>query len=179
MSDHPDEGQGYWSSLIQSIRRARNWSQAVFANEVNSNQETISRWEKGTVIPSLQKQQQIEQLAETENISSFGGFKSIVRFSPYPMLLCDGNDHVIAASGASGFEEGRSVLSQTPAFQHAYFEEFTAQLKADGFWENSGQSRNYHFRSTTHGDFAAVLVSVRIHGSIYCVVQAIPPAARA
>jgi len=151
------------------------WSQTTFANEVDSSQETVSRWERGSVIPSRQKQHQIERIAEASNVSSLGGISNIVRLSPYPMLLCDRNDHVIAASDTSGFEPRRSVISQTPGFQHAYYEEFSAQMKADGFWDESGQSRNYHFRSTTCGDFKAVLVSVRIHGSIYCVVQAMPP----
>lgn len=178
MTEHANEGRGYWSTLILAIRRARQWNQTTFAAEVDSSQETVSRWENGSVIPSRQKQRQIEQLAEGANISSLGGLASIVRLSPYPMLLCDGNDHVIAASEASGFEEGRSVISQTPEFQHAHFDGFARQLKDDGFWNDSGQSRTYHFHSTMHGDFKAVLVSIRIHGAVYCVVQAVPSISR-
>lgn len=175
MAENTGEGCGYWSSLILAIRRTRKWSQTTFATAVDSSQETISRWEKGSVIPSRQKQRQIELLAESANISSLGGLASIVRLSPYPMLLCDGSNHVIAASEPSGFGEGRSVISQTPEFQRAHFDEFARQLRADGFWNDSGQCRTYHFHSATHGDFRAVLVSIRIHGAVYCVVQAIPP----
>lgn len=174
MNEQADDGRGYWPTLILSIRRARNWSQTTFAGEVDSSQETISRWEKGTVIPSRLKQQLIEKLAEGSNISSIGGLSYLVRFSPYPMLLCDGDDLVIAASEASGFAAGRSVMSQTPEFQRAFLEDFSAQLKADGFWDGSGQVRSYHFQDPTRGDFRAVLVSIRILGSIYCLVQAIP-----
>ena len=174
-----DENQthDYWPTLIQAIRSARNWSQTRFAEEVDSSQETVSRWERGAVLPSRQKQRQIEALAEAANISSLGGFSHIVRLSPYPMLLCDSNDHVIAASACSGFQEGRSVISQTPEFQHAYYAAFSGRLKASGFWEDSGRSQDYHFSSPEFGDFRAVLVTIRIHGSIYCVVQAIPPSA--
>jgi transcriptional regulator with XRE-family HTH domain len=178
MTEHAKEGRGYWPMLILAIRRARKWSQTKFAFEVDTNQETVSRWEQGNVVPSRQKQDQIEHLAELSNNSSLGGISNIVRLSPYPMLLCDGNDHIIAASDASGFVAGCSVISQAPDFQHAYYEAFSAALKSDGFWDASGQSRNYHFRSTTHGDFKAVLVSVSIHGMMFCVVQAIPPSSR-
>lgn len=91
------------------------------------------------------------------------------------MLLCDEHDLVVAASVSSGFQERHTALSQTPEFQQAYFEEFSLNLKSSGFWAESGQSRNYHFSSQAHGEFKAVLVSIKIHGAIYCVVQAIPP----
>ena len=140
MTKQPAVDQSYWSTLIVAIRQARSWSQSELADEVDSSQETVSRWERGTVLPSRQKQQLIERLAENANISSLGGISHIVRLSPYPMLLCDENDCIIAASTCSGFQEGRTVLSQTPAFQHAYFEEFSASLKSRA---ESHQSASY------------------------------------
>ena len=179
MDETSNQARDYWPALIRAIRHARQWSQTSLATEVDSSQETVSRWESGAVTPSRQKQQRLEQLAEGANISSLGGISSIVRLSPYPMLLCDGNDIVIAASESSGFQEGRTAYAQTPTFQHAYFEAFSSSLKASGFWAESGQSRNYTFSSTAHGDFKAVLVSLRIQGTIYCVVQAIPSTSQA
>lgn len=175
MTSADDSDAKYWPSLIQAIRRARKWSQTAFATEVDSNQETVSRWERGLVTPSLTKQQTIEQLADGSNVSSLGGIAHIVRLSPYPMLLCDGNDSVIAASMSSGFVEGGSVISQTPGFQQTFFANFAHELRESGFWATSGQSRTYHFHEPEHGDFRAVLVTVRVLGAIYCIVQAIPP----
>ena len=175
MEDTSKQARDYWPKIILAIRHARQWSQTTFASEVDSSQETVSRWESGAVLPSRQKQQRIERLAEGANISSLGGVSSIVRLSPYPMLLCDGADLVIAASESSRFQEGRTALSQTPAFQHAYYEEFSLNLRSSGFWAESGQSRRYDFRSPLHGDFRAMLVSIKIQGTVYCVVQAIPP----
>lgn len=173
--DH-NRSMDYWPALILAIRSARSWSQTMFAEQVDSSQETVSRWERGAVLPSRSKQRQIEHLAETSNVSSLGGISHIVRLSPYPMLLCDSSDHVIAASVSSGFQEGRSAISQTPEFQHAYFAAFAEKLKARGFWNDSGQSETYHFSSPEFGDFKAVLVTVRVSGSVYCIVQAIPSA---
>lgn len=175
MADDDSRNLDYWPMLIQAVRSARNWSQDRFAEAVDSSQETVSRWERGSVVPSRQKQRLIEALAEAANISSIGGISHIVRLSPFPMLLCDGGDRVIAASESSGFQEGRSVISQTPEFQHAYYAEFSERLKASGFWQDSGRSEDYHFASPKFGNFKAVLVSIRIHGAVYCVVQAIPP----
>jgi transcriptional regulator with XRE-family HTH domain len=121
MDETSKQGREYWPTLIQAIRHARQWSQTAFASEIESSQETVSRWESGAVTPSRQKQQLIEQLAEGANISSLGGISSIVRLSPYPMLLCDGNDLVIAASESSGFQEGRTALSQTPPVSAGLF----------------------------------------------------------
>lgn len=174
MADNSSTPARYWPTLIQAVRSARKWSQTRFADELNTSQETVSRWESGTIRPSRRMQERIERLAEGAKISSLGGISHIVRLSPYPMLLCDESDQVVAASPSSGFAEGKSVISQTPAFQHAYFEEFSKALRASGFWEDSGQFRNYAYSNEHHGEFKAVLVSISIHGSIYCVVQAIP-----
>ena len=165
--------QHYWAKLLLSIRSNRGWNQSKLAEELVTNQETVSRWERSIVVPSKSKQAAIEHLAEHSNISSLGAVCHIVRLSPYPMLLCDGGDVVIAASRSSGFTEGHPVKSQTPTAQHSYYEQFSRELAEDGFWSDSGRYRNYHFTSP-QGEFNAVLVSIRIQGSVYCVVQAIP-----
>lgn len=166
----------YWPSLVQQIRRLNKWSQEHFADEIGSNQETVSRWERGLVIPSLNKQVLIEKIAEELHLSSLGGIASIVRLSPFPMLLCDRKDVVIAASPVSGFREGESVLSQTPALQHAYYKAFIHDCEKDGFWNESGQTRKYEFDLSSGHRLSAVLVSINVRGEMYCVVQAIPDA---
>ena len=47
---------GYWGSLITQIRATLSISQESFAAAICTNQATISRWEKGHVIPSYDKQ---------------------------------------------------------------------------------------------------------------------------
>ena len=166
----------YWPSLVQQIRRLNKWSQEHFADEIGSNQETVSRWERGLVIPSLNKQVLIEKIAEELHLSSLGGIASIVRLSPFPMLLCDRKDMVIAASPASGFREGETALSQTPPLQHAYYKAFIHDCEEDGFWGESGQTRTYEFDLSSGHRLSAVLVSINVRGEMYCVVQAIPDA---
>ena len=164
----------YWASLLRQIREVQHWSQARIAEELDTNQETISRWEKAAVLPSPQKQAIIEQLAEGLFLSSLRGIASIVRCSPYPMLLCDREDVVIAASLASGFREGKDVLSQTPPEQHAYYRELSTRMEADGFWQQSGERSNYDFTNEQGRKFRAVMVSVGVRGQVYCLVQAVP-----
>ena len=77
----PQKVREYWPSLIMAIRHDRQWSQSTLASEVDSSQETVSRWESGAVIPSRQKQNRIEQIAEGVNISSLGGISNIVRLT--------------------------------------------------------------------------------------------------
>ena len=175
MSTDPSEPGDYWPSLLLQIRETNKWSQDKLAAELGSNQETVSRWERGLVMPSRSKQASIERIAEQLQLSSLGGLANIVRMSPYPMLLCNRRDVVVAASVMSGFHEGRPVLPQTPAPQHGYYQSFTRQLEADGFWQESGQTRTYEFEGADGHTFSAVLVSINIRGEMYCVVQAIPP----
>lgn len=167
----PDE---YWPSLIAQIREVNKWSQWQFASEVDSNQETVSRWERGLVMPSRAKQAQIEKIAEQLQLSSINGVAKIVRLSPFPMLLCDRRDMVVAASQASGLKEGLPVLAQSPVDQHAYYKRFTRRLEVDGFWHESGQSRLYRFQCPGGEVLSAVLVSINVRGVMYCVVQALP-----
>ena len=170
-SPEPDD---YWPSLLLQIRETNKWSQERLASEIGSNQETVSRWERGLVVPSRSKQAVIERIAEQLQLSSLGGLANIVRLSPYPMLLCNRRDVVVAASVMSGFQEGQPVLVQTPEAQHGYYQAFGRQLEADGFWSESGQSRTYAFESAEGMKFSAVLVSINIRGEMYCAVQAIP-----
>lgn len=126
------------------------------------------------MLPSLAKQAQIEALAEQLQLSSINGIALIVRLSPYPMLLCDRKDVVVAASASSGLAEGVAVLPQSPVEQRAYYKSFTQRLISDGFWRESGQSRVYQFQSPQGPTLSAVLVSINVRGVMYCVVQATP-----
>ena len=175
MTTDPSEPGDYWPSLLLQIRETNKWSQDRLAAEIGSNQETVSRWERGLVMPSRNKQASIERIAEHLQLSSLGGLSNIVRLSPYPMLLCNRRDVVVAASPMSGFHEGHPVLAQTPASQHGYYLSFTRRLEADGFWQESGQTRTYAFEDGDGRISSAVLVSINIRGEMYCVVQAIPP----
>jgi transcriptional regulator with XRE-family HTH domain len=164
----------YWSSLARQIRDVQGWSQARLAEELATNQETISRWENASVVPSAKKQAAMEQLAEKLLLSSLRGIASIVRCSPYPMLLCSQDDAVVAASASSGFREGVKVLSQTPAEQHAYYRDLAAKIENAGFWKRSGERSDYAFTNDRGQSFRAVLISIDIRGQIYCLVQAMP-----
>lgn len=168
----------YWPSLVRQIRDVNKWSQAEFAAQLESNQETVSRWERGGVLPSRVKQAQIEKIAEQLQLSSINGIATIVRLSPYPMLLCDRKDLVVAASASSGLQEGVSVLAQSPVEQHGYYKSFGQRLLSDGFWRESGQSRLYQFCKSNGDMLSAVLVSINVRGVMYCVVQATPSAGR-
>ena len=168
--------QDYWVSLIQHIREVQKWSQSRLAEELGTNQETISRWEIGAANPSSKKQELLEKLAERLHLSSLGGIASIVRISPFPMLLCNRHDEVVAASASSGFKEGLGVLEQTPQEQHRCFREFSSMIRTGGFWNRSGQTFEYNYVNGDGERFGAVVTSVGIRGEIYCVVQATAPA---
>ena len=165
----------YWPSMIRQICNVNKWSQWTFASEVGSSQETVSRWERGVVTPSRAKQARIERIAEQLQLSSINGIAAIVRLSPYPTLLCDSRDNVVAASASSGLREGEPVVLQTPVDQRAHFKTFIRSLGTDGFWAEPGQSRLYQFQRPTGEVLSAVLVSINVRGDMYGFVQATPP----
>lgn len=163
--------ENYWGALIAQLRATLHWSQERFAEELHSNQATVSRWEKGVVLPSYAKKARIEALAEQAHLSSFQGIANVVRQSPFPMLLCDRRHLVIAASACSGFSENQGVLEQTPQAQHAYYLQFMQVIEDSGFWIRSGQRLDYDFVDPQGVGHRAVLVSITVQGVIYAVVQ--------
>ena len=70
-SVHTTVNVTYWPALISHIRSAKKMSQEDFAEAVFSNQATVSRWEKGQVVPSFDKQKKIDQWIQPTPICQF------------------------------------------------------------------------------------------------------------
>lgn len=164
------DSRNYWAALITQIRTTLNWSQAQFADEVESDQATVSRWEQTLVLPSYKKQRQIELIAERINLSSLQGIADLVNSSPFSMILTDRVHKVLAASPSSGFTVGMGTLEQTPVEEREHFLGFAQSVTDSGFWNRSGGRFDYAFKD---GDvtYRAVVTSVLVRGTVYAVVQ--------
>lgn len=168
----------YWAALIAQIRTTQHWSQMEFAFQVASDQATVSRWERGLALPQFEKQRVIEAIAERIDLASLQGIADIVNHSPFPMILTNQAQTVLAASSASGFSVGRGVLEQTPPAEHEHYRRFSETIADSGFWDRSGNRLDYAF--TTDGGVVcrAVVTSVIVRGAVYAVVQqVVEPAA--
>lgn len=167
---HLTENEAYWPALITQIRLTRKMSQEDFAEAVFSNQATVSRWEKGQVIPSFDKQKKIEKLAEDVGLSTLAGVAVVVRASPFAMLLVDRNGLVMAASKSSGFQEGEGLEGQLSPREIQNYALFRQKLEDANFWKEGGSHFCYEFED--HSTWtSSIVVSVGIRGSVFAVVQ--------
>jgi hypothetical protein len=134
------------------------------------SRETIIRWELETKYPSLENQKRIGELASSLNVASVYGIVEVVNISPFPMILTDRNDYVLAASKVSGFEAGKTVTEQTPTEEQDNYRNFSKLVADTKFWEKSGNTFEYEFAIGSQIR-RAVVQSVGSRGHIFALVQ--------
>lgn len=160
----------YWSTLLIHIREAKGWSQLRLAEALGVRRETVTRWEMESKYPSLEKQAEIGKLAASLNIASVYGITQVVDISPFPMILTDRNDFVLAASKSSGFQSGITVIEQTPENERENYKQFSINVENTGFWEEVGNTFEYAFEIEGE-QRRAVIQSVGSRGHIFALVQ--------
>ena len=160
----------YWSALLISIRKEKNWSQADLAGELDVSRETVARWEAEARYPSIDKQKMIGEIATNLNVASVYGVVEVVNASPFSMILTDSNDYVVAASGVSGFMCGRTVVEQTPLEEQDNYIEFSRKIRNTGFWRKAGNCFEYDFYIGSEKRMA-IIHSIGSRGHIFALVQ--------
>lgn len=160
----------YWSALLLQIRQVKDWSQTQLAAEFGVSRDTVLRWEKESKYPSLDNQARIGELAAELNVASVYGIVQVVNISPFPMILTDKNDMVLAASNMSGFVSGKTVVEQTPDDERENYLKFSKMVAITGFWDKSGNTFEYDFE-TDGQQRKAVIQSVGSRGHIFALVQ--------
>lgn len=108
-----------WSALIRQIRAASHWSQDELAERMQTDQTTISRWERDLVTPGPAARRKLDSLAKELGLKSLAGVELMVRASPFPMILVNRAMLVVAASASSGFNvayrAGTNASRRAPA----------------------------------------------------------------
>ena len=160
----------YWSKLLIAIRENKNWSQAQLAEQLKVSRETISRWEQESKYPSLEKQNLIGEVASSLNVASVYGIVEVVNISPFPMILTDKHNMILAASKISGFVSGKTVVEKTPEDEQENYLKFSEMVATTGFWEKSGNTFEYEFEIDGQ-QRKAVIQSVGSRGHIFALVQ--------
>ena len=160
----------YWSSLLIQIREAKDWTQNQLAEELGISRDTVSRWEQESKYPSLENQKRIGELASSLNVASVYGISQVVDISPFPIILTDRNDFILAASKSSGFKVGKTVADQTPTEEQENYHKFSKLVSDSGFWIKTGNTFEYEFEIDGHKR-KAVVQSVGSRGHIFALVQ--------
>lgn len=162
---------GYWGSLITQIRTTLNMSQEAFAAALFTNQATVSRWEKGHVVPTYEKQKKIENLAMESGVASLGGLVEVIRNSPHRMLLVDEHNFIIASSKSSEWIDNQNVIDQLSEKAVANYHEMSKIIDTSGFWKRGGGYRLDNEFDDGDKIWKSVIISVVVRGSVYAVVQ--------
>ena len=161
----------YWPSLILEIRARLNLSYEEFGEILNSDKETITRWETGKDVPSHEYQKKIEKIASDKNITSLGGMVELVRNSLSRMFIVDEDYFVIASSKSSEWLENTSVQDQLTINAAPHFAVISQKLTEAEFWNSAGG----HVIEDHFNDGAkiwhSVITSVSIRGRVYAVIQ--------
>jgi DNA-binding XRE family transcriptional regulator len=165
------EDRDYWSKLCRNLRQALNLTQIQMADRLGTDQTSVSRWERGLTEPQFEMRQLIEGLAQGQGLATLDHIVIAVRLSPFPMILVDRENRVIAASSSSGFTPGVSVFKETPSDERENLEGFNAQLESSGFWDH--RCHHLHYEAEINGErqLAAVVTAIIIRGAVYALVQ--------
>lgn len=51
-----------WHSLIWKLADARGWNDAELARQIGVNHSTLTRWRRGAMVPSTERQQQCAEV---------------------------------------------------------------------------------------------------------------------
>ena len=161
----------YWSQLIVQLREKKGWTQERLAELLQTDQATISRWECGECEPRSDPVRQIlESLAREFHLCFLGDTVNFVRQSPFPMILVDRNDLVVAASASSRFQEGKTCIEQTPMEERACLRTFQKTLFESGFWQMQIPRIEYEFARNDEIR-GAVVTRLAFWGEVYALVQ--------
>ncbi len=160
----------YWGMLIKSLRVSPQVSQFQLAETLGVDQATVSRWERGLSEPHYEMRKALHGLAKEAGLATLGDLTNIVNFSPFPMILVDRWQEVIAASVSSGFKPSLTVTEQTPPEEQVFLQDFIDQLEATGFWTGGCAKFEYGFRAETETR-RAVVIPITIRGQVFALVQ--------
>lgn len=117
----------YWANLCRKMRLSLNLTQKEMAVRLGINQATLSRWERGLTEPQFESRELIQAMAQGQGLGAVDDLENVVRVSPFPMLLMDHHNRVVAASKRSGFTPGLPVIDQTPLERQSKGEAFLAR----------------------------------------------------
>lgn len=160
----------YWGSLIIQLRQKKAWTQEQLAEILKTDQATVSRWEHGVTEPRNEVRIRLECLAKEANLSRLEDALTFVRSSPFPMILVNKTNVIVAASASSKFQEGKSCEEQAPEEEQSCLRDFKDHLAASGFWQMQVARIDYEFVGEDEPR-RAVVTPLSLWGETYALVQ--------
>lgn len=172
-----------WGKSILSIRDKHNFSQEELAEQLGTNQATISRWERGLSKPTFKFQKKLislygepqEKKVDPKVVSAIAQ-SMIDSIRGYGAVIYDRNELCIAASANQKHKVGKSILENTPAWEHKYYEKWRQFSEEVDFWNTPLASFEYTTESQPRQDIPPrtvrfLLTSIVICDEVYCLVH--------
>jgi len=172
-----------WDQFVVELRTGLNLSQEAFAEKLQTNQCTISRWEQGVTRPSYRMRQKLQSLDKVSPQTSSSVMQEIgpivqeiFSCGTLPSLLLDSTGTILAVSEGNEYQPGLSYTAGIKLIDQTYPEDMDTILalfdffEKEKFWDAKNVSYKYHYQSRGI-DRCVILTSIQISNNIYCLMQ--------
>jgi transcriptional regulator with XRE-family HTH domain len=172
-----------WTNKVVELRKTLNLSQDDLAVKLETNQCTISRWERGITTPNYRMRAKLEKLhaayaekeePETELIGIVA--QELFDGGSLPSMLFRRDGTVMAISSGNEYQPGLkykvgvTLADQTLPEDRDKLGALEAFLEETDFWNTVNTCFNYPYKSRGE-DRCVVLTSVKIGSQTYCLMQ--------
>ncbi len=166
-----------WIKYVIELRQNLNLSQEGLAAQLETNQCTVSRWERGVTKPNYQMRAKLADLyanMRLETKDAAGSVQEIAQIiidsSTTNSVLLHRDGTIIAVSPNLGYLPGLKLIDQTIHEELHTFRAFESFLDQVGFWDSLNTCFEYTYRSGNK-DCCSILTSLQINAQLYCMVQ--------
>ena len=172
-----------WGNHLVAIRKRYNLSQEELADQIGTNQATISRWERCLSSPTYRLQKAITSLygapsePSVDRATIAGAAQSLInQIHGYGGVIFDRNEICIAASANVQHQAGKSIRDTTPAWEHAFFDQWSEFMAEVDFWNTPWATFEYIHKTQPRLDepprwMRSMFTSIVICGEVYCLVH--------
>ncbi|WP_457674316.1 helix-turn-helix domain-containing protein [Thiolapillus sp.] len=172
-----------WGESVRSLRSRLNLSQEKLASLLNTNQCTISRWERGVTVPTYRMRARLKELGCESPGGSSNNHSAIAAFSQAlfdstsgPSMLLDKECTVVAMSSGHeyqpghGYVTGKTLLEQSLPEDRDMVMELMRFFDDSGFWNTVNTCFEYPY--VNQGEKRCViLTSVEFNGQTFCLMR--------
>ena len=179
----PSDSDLEWAGMIKALRKRLNVSQDQLAAMLETNQCTISRWERGITSPNYRMRKLLAKLHQQAPVQLRHDLELVAKVaqelfncSQVPSLLLHRDGTVVAVSAGNRYRPGMKytpgikLLDQTLPQDLDGVHEFLRFLEQNDFWNT--QNASFEYRHEVDGEQRCYAVtSMMIDSQVFCLLQ--------
>lgn len=175
-----------WADKVRQLRKQLNLSQEDLACKLQTNQCTISRWERGVTTPSFRMRSKLEALgcplttAEKTDLDVVAETAQVLfDCSRLPALLLHRDGTIMAVSSDNEYHPGLKYQTGVKLRDQTFPEDMEPVIRLEQFFEAvdfwNSVNECFDFPYQTRGeDRCVTLTSVVINNETYCLMKKKP-----